>query len=220
MRGERSRAVPDVRVGRNESGGLVRTGSDKSRPKSENGLEMRDQLPASRTLVLMGAGFAVLAEVALALVGGGAAAAVGLAVLAAIVITVSCYVAGTEILDGQYRKPLRMVRRRNLSMLGWTSLVASARASDTGFAHGARPEIQRLYAVRLAEKHGISLLTEPAKAAALIGPELWPWIDPSRPAPLPAAARAPHQALDRRSGAGAPPPDAVLNALVDRLEQL
>ena len=199
---------------------MRRAESGKARPKSADGIEPRDQLPASRTLIVAAAGFAVIVEIALALVGGGAAAAVGLAALAAIAIAVFCYVAGAEILDGQYRKPLRMVRRRNLSMLGWTALVSSARASATGFAHGARPELQRLYAVRLAEKHGVSLLTEPAKAAALIGPELWPWIDPSRPAPLPAAARAPHQALDRRSNAGAAPPDAVLIALVDRLEQL
>ncbi|WP_157436595.1 hypothetical protein [Actinospica robiniae] len=199
---------------------MKRAESSKTRPKSADGYEQPDQMPASRTLILGAAGFAVIVEIALVLVGGGAAAAVGLAALAAIVIAVFCYVAGAEILDGQYRKPLRMVRRRNLSMLGWTALVSSARASATGFAHGARPEIQRLYAVRLAERHGISLLTEPEKAAALIGPELWPWIDPSRPAPLPAAARAPHQSLDRRSNAGAPPPDAVLIALVDRLEQL
>jgi len=194
--------------------------SKKTRATSTNGFEERDRLPASRTLVAAAAGFAVVTELALALVGGGAAAAVGLAALAAIVIAVLCYVAGAETLDGQYRKPLRLVRRRNLGMLGWTALVSSARGSANGFAHGARPEIQRLYAVRLLEKHGISLLTEPAKAAALIGPELWPWIDPARPAPLPATTRAPHQALDRRSGAGAPPPDAVLIALVDRLEQL
>lgn len=198
----------------------MRAGSDESGPGSADGFEQPDRLPPTRTLVAAAAGFAVIAEIALALVGGGAAAAVGLAALAAIVIAVLCYVAGAEILDGQYRKPLRMVRRRNLSMLGWTALVSSARSSATGFAHGARPEIQRLYAVRLAEKHGISLLTEPEKAAALIGPELWPWIDPARPAPLPVTARPPHQALDRRSNAGAPPPDAVLVALVDRLERL
>lgn len=199
---------------------MVRSGSGKSRPKSNDGFEERDRLPASRTLIAAAAGFALVAEIAIALVGGGAAAAVGLAALAAIAIAVFCYVAGAEILDGQFRKPLRLVRRRNLSMLGWTALVSSARSSATGFAHGARPELQRLYAVRLAEKHGVSLLTEPEKAAALIGPELWPWIDPNRPAPLPAVPRAPHQALDRRSGAGAAPPNAVLIALVDRLEQL
>jgi hypothetical protein len=198
----------------------VRTGSRKAKSDSADGLEHPDRLPETRVLVVAAAAFAVLAVVSLALVGGGTAAAVGLAVLAAAVIGMLCYVAGAEVLDGQYRKPLRLVRRRNLSMLGWSALVSSARSSATGFAHSARPELQRLYAVRLAERHGISLLTEPEKAAALIGPELWPWIDPNRPAPLPAAPRAPHQALDRRSGAGAPPPDAVLNALVDRLEQL
>ncbi|MBR7835464.1 hypothetical protein KDL01_19470 [Actinospica durhamensis] len=200
----------------------MRTGSPRARVAAANPYEeQRDRLPAVRTLAGWSLGSAVIAEVCLALVGGGSAAAVGLAVIGAAIIAVLCYVAGAEVLDGQYRKPLRLVRKRHLSMLGWTALVSSARSSATGFAHGARPELQRLYAVRLAEKHGVSLLRDPEKAAALIGPELWPWIDPSRPAPMP-ATRAPHLALDRRSGAGAeaPPPDAVLLALVDRLEQL
>lgn len=198
----------------------MRSGRGKSRMRSADGFEERDRLPGTRALVLALVGFAALAEISLALVGGASAAAVGLAAGGALALAVLCYVAGAEVYDGHYRKPLRIVRRRNLSMLGWSALVSSARGSATGFAHGARPEIQRLYAVRLAEKHGVSLLTEPEKAAALIGPELWPWVDPSRPAPLPSAPRAPLQALDRRSGAGAPPPDAVLLALVERLEQL
>ncbi len=200
----------------------MRSRSNSARGTAPDGSEQRDQLPGVRTLLLWALSFAAIAEVCLALVGGGAAAALGLALMGAIAIAVLCYTAGAEVLDGQYRKPLRLVRRRNLSMLGWTALVSSARSSATGFAHGARPELQRLYAVRLAEKHGVSLFREPDKAAALIGPELWPWIDPSRPAPLPTAARPPHQALDRRSGVGAeaPPPDAVLLALVDRLERL
>ena len=199
----------------------MRAGSRKPRVTAADPYAQRDRLPGVRTLASWSLASAAIAEVCLALVGGGSAAAVGLAVIGAAVIVVLCYVAGAEVLDGQYRKPLRLVRRRQLSMLGWTALVSSARSSATGFAHGARPELQRLYAVRLAEKHGVSLLKEPEKAAALIGPELWPWIDPSRPAPQP-ATRAPHLALDRRSGVGAeaPPPDAVLLALVDRLERL
>jgi hypothetical protein len=200
----------------------VRGRSKKALPLDAEGYEARARPPGSLVLVWWLIGTAVLAEITLALIAGGTAAAVGLMAFVATGIAVLCYVAGAEVLDGQYRKPLRLVRRRNLGMLGWTALVASARGSATGFAHGARPELQRLYAVRLAEKHGVSLLTEPEKAAALIGPELWPWIDPSRPAPLPVRPRAPHQALDRRSGpaADAPPPDSVLLALVDRLERL
>lgn len=180
----------------------------------------QDRPPRARTLIAGLVGFCAAALAGLGFVAGASAVAVGLAVLGGCVTVVLCHVAGAEVLDGQYRRTLHLVRRRNVSMLGWSALVSSARTSATGFAHSARPELQRLYAVRLAEKHGVSLLTEPDKAAALIGPELWPWVDPSRPAPLPAPPRAPHHALDRRSGSGAPPPDAVLIALVDRLEQL
>jgi hypothetical protein len=163
---------------------------------------------------------ALAAEAVIVLVGGWIAAGIGLACLAVLAIGLAGYVAGAEVMDGQYRKPVRLVRQRTVSMLGWTSLVAAARSSSASFEHGMRPELERLYAVRLAEKHGVSLHNEPERAAELIGPELWPWIDPRRP-PAPPSAKAPRQALDRRSAAEPPPPpDAVLSALVDRLERL
>jgi hypothetical protein len=159
-------------------------------------------------------------ETALVLVGGWPSAAMGLMVLAAAAIGLACYVAGAEVMDGRYRKRLRLVRQRSMSMLGWSSLVSAAQGSAADFEHTVKPELERLYAVRLAERHGISLHTQPERAAELIGPELWPWIDPRRTASPPPSAKAPHQALDRRSAAPPPPPDALLRALVDRLERL
>ncbi|HTJ68397.1 MAG TPA: hypothetical protein VL551_12765 [Actinospica sp.] len=180
----------------------------------------RPPVPRARVLLAILGAAALGVETALALVGGWLAAGIGLALLAALGIGLAGYVAGAEVLDGQYRRQLRMVKQRNLSMLGWTSLVAAARSSSGNFQHAVKPELERLYAVRLADKHGISLHAEPERAAALIGPELWPWIDPRR-SPAPPSAKPPLQALDRRSAAPQqPPPDAVLNALVDRLEQL
>lgn len=170
-------------------------------------------------LTLLGAA-AIGIEVGLGLVGGWLAAGVGLGFLTALGVGLASYVSGAEVMDGQFRRPLRLVRQRNLSMLGWTTLVAAARSSTANFQHTVKPELERLYAVRLAEKHGISLHSEPERAAALIGPELWPWIDPRRPA-APPNPKGPRQALDRRSAAPPPPPtDAVLHALVDRLEKL
>ena len=179
-----------------------------------------DRPPAPRPQVLLWLliGAALVVEAVLALVGGWITASVGLACLAALGLALAGYVSGAEVLDGQFRRPVRLVRQRSLSMLGWTSLVAAARSSSGNYEHGVKPEITRLYAVRLAEKHGISLHGEPERAAALIGPELWPWIDPRRP-PAQPSPKGPRQALDRRS-AGQPPPDAVLRALVDRLERL
>jgi len=178
----------------------------------------RPPVPGPRALLSMLGVAALAVEAVLVLVGGWIAAGVGLACLAALAIGLACYVSGAEVIDGEFRRPLRLVRQRSLSMLGWTSLVAAARSSTGNFEHGVKPELERLYAVRLAEKHGVSLHTEPERAAALIGPELWPWIDPRRP-PTQPSAKGPRQALDRRSAA-APPPDSVLRALVDRLERL
>jgi hypothetical protein len=176
--------------------------------------------PAPRLLLaLLGAG-ALAVEMAFALVGGWPAAAGSLALLVAAAIWLAGYVGGAEVFDGEYRRALRLVRQRTLSMLGWSSLVSAARGSTANFDHAVKPELERLYAVRLAEKYGVSLHTEPERAAALIGPELWPWIDPRR-VPAHPSAKPPHQALDRRSASPPPaPPDSVLRALVDRLEAL
>jgi hypothetical protein len=175
-------------------------------------------MPRPRVLLLLLGATAVGIEAALVLVGGWLAAGVGLALLAVLAIGLAGYVAGAEVMDGRFRRPLRLVRQRNLSMLGWTSLVAAARSSTGNFQHAVKPEIERLYAVRLADKYGISLHAEPERAAEVIGPELWPWIDPRRPPTTP-SAKSPRQALDRRSAAS-PLPESVLGALVDRLEQL
>jgi hypothetical protein len=170
-------------------------------------------------LALLGLG-ALGVDAGLGLVGGWMTAAAGLPVLAAGALALACHVAGAEVLDGEHRKELRLVRQRTLSLLGWSALVAAARSSTGNFEHAVKPEIERLYAVRLAEKHGVSLHAEPERAAALVGPEVWPWIDPRR-VPAQPPAKPPHQALDRRSAAQPPPPtDAVLRLLVDRLEQL
>jgi hypothetical protein len=180
----------------------------------------RPAVPPTRTLLWLLGGAALVVEIVIVLVGGWIAAGIGLACLIALGVGLAGYVAGAEVMDGQFRRQMRLVRQRNLSMLGWTTLVAAARSSSGNFEHAVKPELERLYAVRLAEKHGVSLHGDPERAAALIGPELWPWIDPSRQ-PAQPSPKGPRQTLDRRSAAQPPPPpDAVLRALVDRLEQL
>ena len=170
-------------------------------------------------LILLGAGFLGI-EIVLGLAGGWVTAAAGLPFLAVAAIALAWHVSGSEVMDGRYRKRTPLVRQRSLSMLGWSALVAAARSDSGNFEHAVKPEIQRLYAVRLAERHGVSLHAEPERAAEIVGPHLWPWIDPTR-VPAHPSARPAYQALDRRSAAQPhPPPDAVLTALVDRLEQL
>ncbi|HEY3479939.1 MAG TPA: hypothetical protein VGL02_13670, partial [Streptomyces sp.] len=70
------------------------------------------------------------------------------------------------------------------------------------FATTVRPQLQRLFAARLSERHGTDLYRAPERARLLIGIELWPWIDPAAPPPDSSA------------------PEPVLRALLDRLEAL
>ena len=74
-----------------------------------------------------------------------------------------------------------------------------------------RRTLQHLLAVRLAERHGVSLHDDPAAAQRLLCPRqrngrLWYWIDPARP----------------RTTTGTQPgiPPRTLARLIDRLEQL
>jgi hypothetical protein len=92
--------------------------------------------------------------------------------------------------------------------------IAAAVASQSAWDNNTRRRLQNLLAARLAERHGISLAADPEAARAVFlgagkagRDELWYWIDPQRPVPDDAAARR-----------GIPP--RVLNALINRLEQL
>ncbi|HEU5332905.1 MAG TPA: hypothetical protein VFU73_09080 [Actinocrinis sp.] len=174
---------------------------------------------AGRALLLL-TGTAVCAEAVLWIAGGLGAAAVGAAAIAVTALIVARYVGGADTFDGGYRKPVRMVQQREPSLQGWASAVEAAMSSGPAFERVFRPELERLYAVRLAERHGVSMHAEPERAAELVGPDVWAWIDPRRPEPPQAAPRL---VLDRRALAGqvpAPPPEAVLEALVRRLETL
>jgi hypothetical protein len=78
-----------------------------------------------------------------------------------------------------------------------------------------RGTLQHLLAVRLAERHGISLQADPEAARRLLCPgrhdeRLWYWVDPARP-PAPSSLAA-------RRQPGIPP--RTLARLIDRLEQL
>jgi hypothetical protein len=168
---------------------------------------------------------AVGAETALALVGGLAAAGVGAAVLVAAGLLGSRYVHGAEAMDSDYRRKVRLVNSREPTLRYWDAAIEDSRESLAGYELHLRPLLQRLYAVRLAERHGVSLQAEPRKAAAIIGAELWPWIDPARPRlsrdPLDAGSlrRSAAPKVDPRLAPG-PIPDRILAALVERLESI
>ncbi len=147
---------------------------------------------------------AVAAEVLLALADGAAAAATGLALITAVALALGRYAAGGAAQDSGYRRPVRLLGSRAPALGGWQRIVAKALADD-GEAHldtQLRPQLQRLFAARLAERHGVAMYRNPQRARVLVGAELWPWIDPEATAPQPTL------------------PEPVLRALLDRLEAL
>jgi hypothetical protein len=90
------------------------------------------------------------------------------------------------------------------------SVVKDATLNMVAFENELRPTLQHLLAARLAERHGISLYTEPEAARSLLlsrgwDDKLWYWLDPRRPA-----------RTEGRSGV----PLRTLTAIIRRLEQL
>ncbi|MGW5124874.1 hypothetical protein ACWEQ7_12605 [Streptomyces sp. NPDC004069] len=140
----------------------------------------------------------------LALADGAAAAATGLALITAVVLALGRYAAGAAAQDSGYRRPVRLLNSRAPALGEWHRIVAKTLADD-GEVHlhtVMRPQLQRLFAARLAERHGVAMYRNPQRARALVGAELWPWIDPEATAPQPTL------------------PEPVLRSLLDRLEAL
>ena len=86
------------------------------------------------------------------------------------------------------------------SDLGW------APVSQWHYDHGIRPLLSRLFESVLAERHRVDLTADPARARTMVGDDVWPLIDPSRPPSF--DSRAPGTDL------------RTLARIVDRLEQL
>jgi hypothetical protein len=115
-------------------------------------------------------------------------------------------------------KPLAEPDQRSVrvhsSFLGFwrkRSVLRDATASMAAYDAEVRPTLQHLLAARLAERHGVSLQSDPAAARRLLLPghgdqALWFWLDPLRPA---------ENDKDKR---GIPP--RTLTAIFDRLERL
>jgi hypothetical protein len=149
-------------------------------------------------------GVALAAEILLALCDGLEAAATGLALITVVALGIARYAAGAGSQDSGYRRTVRLLGGRAPAVGAWQHIVRGT-LGDEGEVHfraTMRPQLQRLFAARLAERHGVTLYRSPQRARDLVGPDLWPWIDP--------AARPPQPVL----------PEPVLRALLDRLEAL
>jgi hypothetical protein len=86
------------------------------------------------------------------------------------------------------------------SDLGW------APVSQWHYDHGLRPLLSRLFESVLAERHRVDLTADPERARSVVGDDVWPLIDPSRPPSF--DSKAPGADL------------RTLTRIVERLEQL
>jgi len=87
-----------------------------------------------------------------------------------------------------------------------SSDLSWAPVSRWHYDHGLRPLLSRLFESVLAERHRVDLTADPARARSLVGDDVWPLIDPSRPPSF--DSRAPGTDL------------RTLTRIVDRLERL
>ena len=62
------------------------------------------------------------------------------------------------------------------SAVGWST------HSPRHFDRTLRPLLQEVAAARLADRHGVDLVASPERARQLLGPLVWPLVDPARPA--------------------------------------
>ncbi|MFG1807996.1 hypothetical protein [Streptomyces sp. NPDC049040] len=154
-------------------------------------------------LVLYAVGAAVIVLPGLA--EGLPGAATGLAVCTVAGLGIARYTTGAGAQDSGFRRSVRLLGSRAPALGEWQRIVDKSIGdrSDVHFIATLRPQLQRLFAARLAERHGVDLHRSPERAEAMIGAELWPWIDP---------AHRPAQPPDD--------PERVLRALLDRLEAL
>jgi hypothetical protein len=81
-----------------------------------------------------------------------------------------------------------------------------AGTSPRHYDHGLRSRLARLLDARLAQRYGLDAKTQPDRARELVGAELWPLLDASRPPSN--DSRAPGVSV------------ATLNRIVTRLEEL
>jgi len=155
---------------------------------------------------------ALLAAAATALVVTFALAGVGGVVLLLTGATVLAVLAAAAVVPGPPHAPPRPtppVRLPNAPFRTYRQIAEQlswAGVSPRHYDVVTRPLLQRLARSRLAERHGVDLDAAPDAARALLGDDVWVWLDPRRP---PSSDSQP-PGLDRR----------VLHRLVDRLEAL
>jgi hypothetical protein len=131
--------------------------------------------------------------------------------VAAIALGAFYTVAGRTVgMDGDVRE--RVLERHYIGVAWYASMLRTTREPG-GYERGLRRELTRLAAARLAERHGVNLYRDPRTAAALIGPDLWPLVEPGR---LTNDRAGGHPAGGKREAV----PLRAVAELIDRLERM
>ena len=155
---------------------------------------------------------ALLAAVALVLVVTYSLAGLGGVLVALTAITVGSVLAApvavpaAPALRGRHRAPVPMANAPFRSYCQVAEQLSWASVSPRHYDMACRPLLQQLMTSRLAERHGIDVSRSPGSARSLLGEDVWPWLDPARPA----------------SDSSQPPgvDAARMRLIVDRLEAL
>ena len=162
------------------------------------------RLPSGESVALVAAGASLVAGVLVAGAAGVLVVATALAAVAGLVLALRTPEAprrrrrarpGPEVGDASFRAV-----REVAEQLSWGAV------SPRHYDLTTKPLFVEIAAARLAERHRVDLYASPERAAELVGPDVWRFIDPRQPP----------------SRNGQPPgvPRHVLALVVDRLEQL
>ncbi|MEP6761251.1 MAG: hypothetical protein ABJA93_07780 [Sporichthyaceae bacterium] len=149
---------------------------------------------------------AAVLVVSYSLVGVGGLLVALTAIAAVGVLTAALRVPRAPAPDSRARRPVPVVNAPYRTYRQVTEQLSWARVSPRHFDVVTRPLLQGLMTSRLTERHGVDVHRSPDTARALLGEDVWHWLDPTRPA----------------SGHSRPPGllPHDLTTVVDRLEAL
>ncbi|HEY7360682.1 MAG TPA: hypothetical protein VH642_07720 [Streptosporangiaceae bacterium] len=155
------------------------------------------------------AGAAVLGTAVMLAAGYAAGGQVGLLAVVVLAAVAGLLPARLRIPPPVRRPPPRREQPTGGEFMAYRriqSALALAQTSQRLFDHTARPLLQRLLAALLADRRRLDLTRDPQAAREAVGDDLWPLIDPARPA----------------SGDSRPPgvSKQTIARIVDRLEDL
>jgi hypothetical protein len=178
-----------------------------NQPSETSGVERRRWIAIGVALVAMTAVVGVSSWVVLGARWMGLALG---ACVAAVALAAWYTVSGRTIgMNGDVRE--RVLERHYIGVAWYASMLRTTRERG-GYERGLRRELTRLAAARVAERHGVNLYRDPQTAEQVIGPDLWPLVDPA------AAAKANAAAGTDRSGAR--PPEIPIRAVAELIERL